>query len=92
MISHVLPSFRKSFRNLPKEIKHQAKSTYKRWKKNPFDKPLEFKQVHQTRPIFSVRIGLHWRALSVRDRKNVVTWFWIGSHEEYNKLIKQLRK
>ncbi len=92
MISHVLPSFKKSFRNLPKEIKHQAKSTYNRWKKNPFDKSLEFKQVHQTRPIFSVRIGLRWRALSVRESKNIVTWFWIGSHEEYNKLIKQLRK
>ncbi len=92
MISHVLPSFIKSYRNLPKEIKHQARSAYKRWQKNPFDKSLEFKQVHQTRPIFSVRIGLRWRALSVRESKNIVTWFWIGSHEEYNKLIKQLRK
>ena len=92
MISHVLPSFKKDFRKLPKEIKLQSKSTYKRWKRNPFDKSLEFKQVHQTRPIFSVRIGLHWRALSVREPKNVATWFWIGSHEEYNKLIKQFRK
>jgi len=35
MISHVLPSFKKNFRNVPKEIKVQAKSTYKRWKINP---------------------------------------------------------
>lgn len=48
MISHVLPSFKKNFRDLPKEINVQAKSTYKRWKINPFLKSLEFKQVHQT--------------------------------------------
>ena len=92
MISHVLPSFKKNFRDLPKEIKVQAKSTYKRWKINPFIKSLEFKQVHRTRPIYSIRIGLNWRALSIRKPKNVTTWFWVGSHEEYSKLIKQLRK
>jgi hypothetical protein len=30
--------------------------------------------------------------LGVREIKNTMTWFWIGSHEEYNKLIKQFKK
>ena len=92
MISRVLPGFRKSFKNLPKEIQYKAKVIYKRWKQNPFDKSLQFKQVHPSRPIYSVRIGLNWRALGIREEKNRVTWFWIGSHEQYNELVKTFRK
>ena len=92
MISHILPSFRKTFRALPKGIQRQAKNAYKVWKKNPFEISLNFKQVHGSKPVYSVRVTLDWRALGVREPKNTVTWFWIGSHEEYNKLIKQLKK
>lgn len=92
MISRILPSFRKAFRSLPKEIRKQAKEAYKAWKRNPFDGSLNFKQVHPSKPVYSVRVTLNWRALGVREPKNTVTWFWIGSHEEYNKLIKQLKR
>ena len=92
MISRVLPSFKKAFRALPKEIKHKAKESYKRWKKNPFDKSLRFKRVHPSKPVYSVKITLDWRALGIMEDKNTITWFWIGSHERYNKLIKQLKK
>jgi len=92
MTSRILPSFKKAFQNLPGEIKHQAKKVYKLWKKNPFDRSLGFKKVHPSKPIYSVRITLNWRALGIREDKNTITWFWIGSHEEYNNLVKQLRK
>ncbi len=92
MISRILPSFRKAFQSLPKEIQEQAKKTYKVWKKNPFDVSLNYKKIHLSKPIYSVRITLNWRALGVREIKNTMTWFWIGSHEEYNKLIKQFKK
>lgn len=92
MISRILPSFRKTFQDLPKEIQKNAKEVYKVWKKNPFDISLNFKQVHPSKPVYSVRVTLNWRALGVREPKNTVTWFWIGSHEEYNKLVKQLKK
>ena len=35
---------------------------------------------------WSVRVGLHYRALAVEDDHHLV-WFWIGSHAEYDKLI-----
>ena len=92
MISRVLPSFKKAFRSLPKEIKYKAKESYKLWKKNPFDKSLRFKRVHPSKPVYSVRITLNWRALGIMEDKNTITWFWIGSHEQYNKLINQLKK
>jgi hypothetical protein len=47
---------------------------------------LRFKLVHPTRPIYSVRIGLGYRALGVRDADTIV-WFWIGSHDDYDRLL-----
>jgi hypothetical protein len=40
--------------------------------------------------VWSVRIGDHYRALARRDGDFVV-WFWIGTHEEYNNFVRQLR-
>jgi mRNA-degrading endonuclease RelE of RelBE toxin-antitoxin system len=90
MISQILPGFKKAFRSLPKEIKKQAKEAYKIWKENPFDKSLGFKKIHPSKPIYSVRITINWRALGVKEN-DTITWFWIGSHEKYNTLIKQLK-
>lgn len=92
MISRVLPSFKKAFQALPIDIKKKAIRTYKTWKKNRFEKSLKFKRIHSTKPIYSVRIGLKWRALGLMQDKNTITWFWIGSHEEYNNLVKQVKK
>jgi plasmid maintenance system killer protein len=35
---------------------------------------------------FSIRIGDHYRAIG-RLIGDVVEWVWIGSHEDYNKLM-----
>jgi hypothetical protein len=35
---------------------------------------------------FSIRIGDHHRAIG-QLMGDVVEWVWIGTHEEYNKLI-----
>jgi hypothetical protein len=31
-----------------------------------------------------VRVGDHYRAVGLKQGNDVV-WFWIGTHEEYNK-------
>ena len=36
--------------------------------------------------LWSVRVGLHYRAVAVEDGADLA-WFWIGSHSEYNQLI-----
>ena len=36
---------------------------------------------------WSARVGLYYRALA-RDRKEGLIWFWIGNHEDYNRLIR----
>ncbi|MGC9577000.1 MAG: hypothetical protein ACPF1Y_18085 [Desulfobacterota bacterium U4-17] len=35
---------------------------------------------------WSVRVGLRYRAVAVEVPEGLL-WFWIGSHEDYNKLI-----
>ena len=48
-------------------------------------------EIHESLPIFSVRIDLGWRAVGILKEDDMV-WFWIGPHADYEKLIAQLRK
>jgi hypothetical protein len=41
------------------------------------------------KPIFSARIGLDWRAVCVRTGDTAL-WYFIGSHADYERLIKSL--
>jgi hypothetical protein len=42
------------------------------------------------RNVWSARIGDHYRAMA-QKQGNIVVWFWIGTHEDYNNFMKQLR-
>jgi hypothetical protein len=90
VISLINSRFRKCFNSLPKTIKKDASAAYKAWKKDPFTPHLRFKQIHPTIPIYSVSINRNWRALGQMKDDSIV-WFWIGSHEDYNKLVKSHR-
>ena len=81
--------FRKSLERLPKKIQTRAVKVYALWSKDPQHPSISFKQIHSTEPIYSVRIGLGYRALGILNDKTMV-WFWIGSHEDYNSLIKTM--
>jgi hypothetical protein len=46
--------------------------------------------VSEKHAVFSVRVGIHWRAFGYRDVElgaDTLTWFWIGSHADYDKLV-----
>jgi mRNA-degrading endonuclease RelE of RelBE toxin-antitoxin system len=81
--------FRKAMSKLPEDVQQRARQTYKLWKENNLHPGLHFKQIHSKEPIYSVRIGLSYRAVGA-IQNNVMIWFWIGSHEEYNNLISNL--
>jgi mRNA-degrading endonuclease RelE of RelBE toxin-antitoxin system len=89
MTSHISKRFRHALRQLPVNIQSKARDVYRLFKQNPYHKSLKFKQIHSTKPIYSVRVGLNHRAVGVKD-DNAIIWFWIGSHEDYNKLIARL--
>jgi mRNA-degrading endonuclease RelE of RelBE toxin-antitoxin system len=88
MISHTTERFCKALKQLPPHIQRQARRTYRLFRQNPYHPSLHFKQVHPRRPIYSVRISLEYRALGIRE-DDVVIWFWIGTHRDYEKIIAQ---
>jgi hypothetical protein len=70
---------------LPIPVQRAAREAYRLWRTNPRHPSLQFKQIH-ARPIYSVRIGLHWRAVGTREGETMI-WYWIGSHAEYDRII-----
>jgi hypothetical protein len=86
VISHTNKQFRKLLRKLPRDVQKQARQAYLTWMDDPWHRSLRFKPIHNTEPIYSVRISLGWRAVGVRSGDTVI-WYWIGSHGDYDKLI-----
>ena len=86
VISHTNKQFRKLLAELPPEIQKQARQAYLTWLRDSWHPSLRFKQIHPTDPIYSVRISLGWRTVGIRSG-DIVIWYWIGSHADYDKLI-----
>jgi hypothetical protein len=78
------PSFWSAYELLPPWVKRLADRNYETLKINPKHPSLHFKKVSR---YWSVRIRLRYRALAVEVDDGLL-WFWIGSHAEYDKLIK----
>jgi hypothetical protein len=83
MKSHANDGFCKLFDALPTDVQEKARQTYTLFRENPFDPRLQFKELGGSGGIWSVRIGLRWRALG-RRVGNDIYWYWIGSHSGYD--------
>ena len=89
MKSHITADFRKAYSALPNSIRQQARKAYKLFSDNPNHPSLHFKPIHSRQPIYSVRINRDFRAVGIREEDTII-WFWIGSHDDYIKLISRL--
>ncbi len=89
MNSYLTEDFLECFRRLPQDIKEKARRNYRFWKQNPNHPSLQFKRVHTREPVYAVRVGIGWRVLGLRE-DDAIYWFWIGPHNEYEKLLDQL--
>lgn len=78
------PDFWKSYKKLPHSIQNLADKNFDILKKNPKHPSLHLKKVER---YWSVRVGQKHRALAI-ELKEGLLWFWIGTHPEYDKLIK----
>ncbi len=72
------------FDKLPVVIQKTARKNFELIKNNPKHPSLHFKQIGG---FWSARVGTHYRALAMEDGKNFI-WVWIGTHEQYDRLIK----
>jgi len=89
LTSRTTDRFRRAFAGLAPEVQRRARRAYALFRENPRHPSLRFKRVHTTRPIYSVRVGLGYRALGALEGE-VVVWFWIGTHGDYERLLREL--
>lgn len=89
MNSRTTRRFRGLLAALPEPVRRQARAAYRQFLADPSHPGLRFKPVHPDPPVYSARVGIGYRAVGVLDG-DTVTWFWIGSHADYDHLLKQL--
>ncbi len=86
MKSLVLPSFWAEYARLDSETKQRAAKAYRLWVENPFHPSLHFKCINREENIWSVRVARGYWAIGILER-DTVTWFWIGGHDDYERLF-----
>ena len=77
------PAFLGKLPPLPDKIQKLADKNYQLLKADPTHPSLHFKKVGR---FWSVRVGIHYRAVAVQRDADFV-WFWIGHHSEYDRII-----
>lgn len=73
-----------AYEALPSPVRKLADANYALLKNDPRHPSLQFKKVGR---YWSVRVGLRYRALAVEVDDGYL-WFWIGSHADYDRLIR----
>lgn len=87
MKSQATPKFWKLYARLPQHLQQRARQAYQLWQVNPGHPSLRFKRVDDEEPIYSARIGEDYRVPGLLEGDTVI-WFWIGAHDEYERLLK----
>lgn len=78
------PEFWTAYRLLPENIRALADKNFDLLKSDPRHPSLQLKKVGR---YVSARVGLRYRALAVETEGGLM-WFWIGSHADYDALLK----
>jgi hypothetical protein len=80
------PSFWSCYEKLPSSVQELADKNFELLKTNPKHPSLHLKKVAK---YWSARVGIKYRALAVEIDEGLI-WFWIGTHSEYNRLLREL--
>lgn len=78
--------FWKCFEKLPKSVQRISKGNFQLLKTDSWHPSLHFKRIGN---LWSVRTGINHRALAVKDGEDFL-WIWIGTHDEYERMIKEM--
>jgi hypothetical protein len=76
--------FWEAYDKLPAHARELADKNFALLKADARHPSLHFKKVGR---LWSVRVGLRYRALAVEANGDLV-WFWIGSHSDYDAQLK----
>ena len=78
------PSFWELYERLPNRIQELADKNFELLKTDPSHPSLHLKKAGK---YWSARVGIKYRVLGV-DVDEGVLWFWIGTHVEYDKIVR----
>jgi hypothetical protein len=81
------PRYWRHYNALPPEIQKVADKNFQIFKKDPQHPSLHFER--KKPELWSVRVGSGYRALARQVNENLI-WFWIGPHDEYERLLRAL--
>ncbi|MDI6735278.1 MAG: hypothetical protein QME42_03630 [bacterium] len=80
------PSFWTCYEQLPLSVQNLADKNFEILKINSNHPSLHLKKVGK---YWSARVGRKYRTLAVEINEGLI-WFWIGTHSEYEKLLREL--
>lgn len=85
--------FRALYDALPERVQRAADAAYAQFATDPNHPGLNFERIQGVKaPLFSARVSGQYRALGRGESADTVVWFWIGTHQECDKLLDQYRK
>ena len=77
------PEFWSHYKKLPEHIRVLADKNFELLKADLRHPSVRLKKIG---PVYSARVGLHYRALA-HERAEGLVWFWIGHHSTYDQLL-----
>jgi hypothetical protein len=77
-------SFWRAYRALPAEVRAAADKSFALLLTDPRHPSLRLKRIGR---LWSARVTLDYRAVARPDGEDLV-WFWIGSHADYDRLLR----
>ena len=87
MKSHTTAAFRDQLAKLPARARKDAHKAWRLWQADSSVPGLQFKKLKLRGNCWSVRVNDDFRTVGVM-RDDAIIWFWIGSHGDYERLLK----
>jgi hypothetical protein len=76
--------FWEAYERLPQDVRTLADKNFALLKDNPRHPSLQLKKIGK---FWSVRVGIGYRSLAVAVDEGLL-WFWIGSHADYDAIMR----
>lgn len=89
MISRFESGFADRLRGMPNHVARRAAKALELLEDNERHPSLHLKRIKGAKDAWSIRVTKDYRMVGYRSGETV-TWFWIGTHAGYDRLLKQL--
>jgi hypothetical protein len=78
-------NFWEQYHSLPLHIREAAREAFNKFLENPAHPSLRLERLRSDSRAWSVRVTRNYRAGARRYDNDDWLWFWIGSHEEFDR-------